>query len=53
MAEYNTLVSILKTPYVIEYTGDWCYLCKSQNTMLEEVEKEFDGEWALIKIDVD
>jgi putative thioredoxin len=53
MAEYDSLVASLNTPYVVEYTADWCGPCRALDPILQKAEKDFNGKWTLIKVDID
>jgi putative thioredoxin len=53
MAQYNSLVASLNTPYVVEYTASWCGPCKTVDALADNMEREYNGKWTLIRIDID
>lgn len=53
MEEYKSIVSGLKTPYVVDFTASWCGPCKMLWPVLEKREAEASGKWTIIKVDVD
>lgn len=53
MKEFKKLVKELNVPYVIDFYADWCGPCKALTPTILKLEKEADGKWALLKVNVD
>lgn len=43
----------VKIPSILKFTGDWCTPCKMINPILEELEKEYEGKFEVLNVDVD
>jgi thioredoxin-like negative regulator of GroEL len=46
-------MSTLKTPFVIDFTTKWCGPCHTMDSLSDKMERNCDGKWTLIKIDVE
>lgn len=53
MTELNSKLKEIKTPYLLDFYADWCGPCKMLTPVLEKRQKESEGKWTLIKINVD
>ena len=53
MAEFNKIVSELKTPYVLDFYADWCGPCQKMMPTITELESKSEGKWTLIKVNID
>jgi thioredoxin len=53
VAEYNQLISSLKTPFVVDFYASWCGPCKSLWPVITKRESESNGKWTIIKVDID
>ena len=40
-------------PVLINFTAGWCYPCKVLTPVLDQIEKEAEGQLRIVKIDVD
>lgn len=45
--------AINQGPVMVDFFAQWCEPCKMLSPILEEVEKEFDGQFQVVKVDVD
>jgi len=39
--------------YILNFSADWCGPCKSLAPVLEKKEKEGQGKWTVLKVNVD
>lgn len=51
-AEFNTLINDTK-PTVVDFFATWCGPCKMLSPILEKVEQDSNGEFNVVKVDVD
>ncbi len=42
-----------KIPVLVDFYADWCGPCKMLTPAIEELAKEYDGKWKIVKVDVD
>jgi thioredoxin 1 len=42
-----------EVPVIVDFWADWCMPCKMITPVLEELDKEYDGQLKIAKLDVD
>ena len=40
-------------PMIIKFTADWCGPCKMMNPVLEQLEKEYEGKFEVLNVNID
>lgn len=51
--EFDSLISELKIPALIDFHAAWCGPCKALAPTLDALSREYEGEIEIVKVDVD
>lgn len=52
-ANFDTEINGATTPVLVDFWAEWCGPCKMIAPMLEEISKESEGKFKIVKVDVD
>lgn len=52
-ANFETLLTTLTSPVIVDFWAPWCTPCKGLNPILEAVALEFNDRVAVIKVNID